>query len=254
MGVVSPRPSLRLLSAVLSALLATSPLTVAAAEPPAASAEDPAAQFELAEQYYRDGRYEDAAAILAALAETIPDPILFYNLGRAYESAGQLRPAVDAYKRYLEVAPDAKDADAVSARVGRLEERVAQQEEEAARAEAEPAAPPPPVVTPQTTDELEQPRPAVAPWVLLGVGGVGVIAGAAVAGVAASKHQDAKDEPVQSKAATLDDDAQGLALAGNVTMAVGGALALAGLTWGIVRLVQQRKRSDVAWTPGGLRF
>ena len=247
------RGSIQLLTALtVATALVGAPAAVRAAP---AGEDDAAAQFNEAEQLYRDGRYEDAAAILARLAETIPDPVLFYNLGRAHESAGQLEPAIEAYQRYLEVAPDADDAAAVAARVGRLEERVAARDAEA-EDEATPE-PPPPVVVEAPTDapgSTRGPGARVAPWVVLGVGGLGVVAGVAVAAVASSKHQDARDEPVQTTAAQLDDEAQGLALAGNVTIAVGGALALAGLTWGVVRLVRDRRRRDVAWTPAGVRF
>lgn len=226
----------------------------AAAQEPVAE-EDAAAQFELAEQYYRDGRYEEAAEVLARLAESIPDPVLFYNLGRAYESAGQLQPAVQAYERYLTLAPDAKDADAVAARVGRLQERVAEAAEEDART-PEPA-PPPPVVSPEVVD----PGPArsraatAAPWVLVGVGGGGVVAGIALVVSASSRHADARAERVQARAADLDAQSRRLALAGNIAFAAGGTLALAGLTWGLVRLRRdQRRRRDIAWSPRGVHF
>jgi len=221
---------------------------------PAEGEQDPAALFELADQYYRDGRYEEAAEILSQLAETIPDPVLLYNLGRAYESAGELESAVDAYERYLEAAPNAKDADAVTARVGRLRERVA--EEQAEAEDDPPPEPPPPVVQsePPTPAVERSPGARAAPWIVLGVGGATAATGLALALVASSKNRDARDEPVQSKAVSLDDDAQRFALVGNITMAVGGALAIAGLTWGLVRLGREKKRRRVAWAPGGVRF
>ena len=57
------------------------------------------------------------------MAESYPDPTLFYNLALAHESAGQLDRAIVAYERYLDLAPEAADADAVAARIGRLRER-----------------------------------------------------------------------------------------------------------------------------------
>ena len=209
--------------------------------------EDPTAQFDLAEQYYVDGRYEDAAEILSRLAKSFPDPILFYNLGRAHESAGQLEPAVAAYERYLALAPEAADADAVAARIGRLRERIA-----TADAAAEP---PPPVLVspPDDSPPPETPGRRPTPWVLLGVGSAGLVAGTAVAISAVTRSREAQDEPVQARAADFDAQAQRLALAGNITIAIGGAVALAGLTWGLLRLVRNRKRT-VALAPGGLRF
>ncbi len=234
-------------------LAAATPSVTARAEVPSREAtEDPAAEFDRAEGYYRDGRYEEAAEILLRLAESYPDPTLFYNLARAHESAGQLDRAIVAYERYLDLAPEAADADAVAARIGRLRER----------AESEDAPqPPPPIIesmesidtTPPASQRDGPPRRRTAPWVLLGVGSAGVAAGAVTAILAASRNREAQDEPVQARAAALETRAQRLALAGNISLAVGGTLALTGLTWGLVLVTRGRQR-QVAVAPSGLRF
>lgn len=240
-------------SVALATLLAVPPSPVRAAAPPRPAQDDPQALFERAEEHYTQGHYEDAAAVLERLTETHPEPVLFYNLARAYESAGQLEPAIAAYGRYLEVSPDAADADAVEARIGRLRERVA--DEADAEAEAQPQ-PPPPEVDREPVPTVASPRPAIAraaPWGLLALGGSGLIAGVALVLVGSARHDAARGEPVQARAASLDDDARRLALGGNVAFAVGGALAIAGLTWGLVRLRRDR-RDRVTAAPGVLRF
>ncbi len=235
----------------MTALALLSPAASAQAPSPAPSGEtlDPAARFDLAEQRYREGRYEEAAEILSSLAASFPEPVLLYNLGRAYESAGQLEAAIEAYSRYLEVAPDAADADAVRARAGRLRERA-----DAARAAASQPEPPPPPVLVQSPRPPRRPIARAAPWTLVGLGGAGLVAGIALAATARARNRNARDEPTQTRAADLDAQAQNLALAANVTLAVGGAVAIAGLTWGLVRLRRDRARSHTTTATYPVRF
>lgn len=210
--------------AISSALaLATAPRVASPAAPP--TADDAASKFDRAEALYGEGRYDEAIALLLELVREHPDPILRYNLGRAYESAGQIEEAIDAYESYLVAAPEATDRESVERRIERLRERLPP---------PTPPEPVPPVVKPTA------PRPIVAPWVLAALGGAGLVAGATLGGLALARRKDAVDARIQADAAAHLDDARRFATGANVAFAVGGALAIAGLAWGITALVQRK--------------
>lgn len=60
-----------------------------------------------------------------ALEEQRNDPTLYRDRGTCHERLGQPYPAIDDYRTYLTMAPDAGDADAVRVRLERLEDQVA---------------------------------------------------------------------------------------------------------------------------------
>ncbi len=68
------------------------------------------------------GRYIEGVALLARAYAERPHPNLLFNIGRAYESAGEFRPALEAYQGYLESKP--ADAAQVAEKIRVLEERV----------------------------------------------------------------------------------------------------------------------------------
>ncbi|MFO0677565.1 MAG: TonB-dependent receptor [Polyangiaceae bacterium] len=93
------------------------------------------------------GRLEEGIALLRQAYDTLPNPNVLYNLGRAYAAIGDREAAVEHFERYVASGPD--DKDEVLAEVKRLEAEI-----EAAK----PKADPPP--TPPSTTE---PTPAVVP-------------------------------------------------------------------------------------------
>lgn len=70
--------------------------------------------------------YKDAVRVFQKLVAVTPDeleadePLIFLQLGQAAQSAGELKAAVTAYERYLEVAPDSASAPAVRAQLPEL--------------------------------------------------------------------------------------------------------------------------------------
>lgn len=70
--------------------------------------------------------YKDATRVFNKLVAVTPDnleaeePLIFLQLGQAAQSAGDLKAAVTAYERYLEVAPDSASAPAVRAQLPAL--------------------------------------------------------------------------------------------------------------------------------------
>ena len=71
-------------------------------------------------------QYKDSVRVFQKLVAVTPDeleadePLIFLQLGQAAQSAGDLKAAVGAYERYLEVAPDSASAPAVKAQLPAL--------------------------------------------------------------------------------------------------------------------------------------
>lgn len=62
---------------------------------------------------YREGKFTDAAIAFDEAYQADPKPKYLYNLAKSREKADQLAAAVESYELYLEVAPEAEDADRV---------------------------------------------------------------------------------------------------------------------------------------------
>jgi tetratricopeptide (TPR) repeat protein len=203
--------------------------------------------FEQSEKLYREGKFREAAALLERAYTLDPEPTLLFNRARALESAGDLQDAVDAYALYLHKNPKAPDRLTVERRIetmkgqiaeraelARLREEQAKRREElelAAQKKVEPA-PPPLVVTEPVAVERTSMNPA--PWVLVGVGVAGVIAGSVFGLVASGKNSSAEEEPVQTTAAELAGDAKTFQTGANVAYVSGGVVAAGGLVWALL--------------------
>jgi tRNA A-37 threonylcarbamoyl transferase component Bud32/tetratricopeptide (TPR) repeat protein len=68
----------------------------------------------------RAGKLELAVAHYLEAHATAPDPDLLYRIGELYERMNRTSEAVMFLRRYLEEAPQAKDRDAVAAKIARL--------------------------------------------------------------------------------------------------------------------------------------
>lgn len=194
--------------------------------------DDPNVRFTRAETMYREGRYEEAIELLEGLIADYPEPILYFNLGRAHESSGRIEDAIAAYGNYLQADPDAQDRDSVLDRIARLQQRLPEPEPT-----SEPQLSLPPPVAPP-------PRPIVAPWVVAGLGGAGLVIGGTFAGLSRARSNDARDAPDQITAAGEHDTARRHAVAANIGFGVGGALLVAGVIWGITAVVKRRRASQ----------
>ena len=106
------------------ALLATQ--TASAQEQTAApAATDPALQeakaaFEEAQMLYTKEQFEDAAVKFMVAFDKKPFSSFLFNAAVANEKALQYQKAVDAFQKYLEIEPQAKDAADVRARIESL--------------------------------------------------------------------------------------------------------------------------------------
>lgn len=213
------------------------------------------ALFEESRGHYDAGRFDEAAALLEEAYRLQPEPILLYNMARAYEGAGRLEEAVDAYDRYLAGAGEVRDRGAIERRVQTLREQLARQRELEARA-SDAAAPAETVAAPEVAPA---PPPAggvdPVPWVITAIGVAGLGVGVVLGVLSQGAHDEAVTEPEHRRAVELQQSAYDLATGANAAFVAGGVIALAGLVWGLVSIASSRDGSDeraLRLTPNGV--
>ena len=200
-------------------VVAAAPVLAQEARDEAESPEDRAyALFQESVQKYREGRFEEAAALLEEANRLDPDPILVYNLARAYEGMGDFDEAVSAYEQYLREAPDAADRGAVEARVETLNRQLRERRELLSQSRA-------------NGESGGEGGIGPAPLFLLGLGGAAVGVGVVFGVLSNRAHQDAIDAPDFTSAYASQEDSRELATGANVAFAVGGVALLVGTAW-----------------------
>lgn len=209
--------SLRIARATALAIcmaLALAPSAVAQEE----SAEDRAFRlFQESVEQYRQGRFEVAAELLEEAYGLDADPVLIYNLARAYEGMGDFARSVEAYEQYLRQVPEAPDRGAIEARLQTLRREAAESQRHQAGGSPRPA----------PSDGIMGPLP----YFLLGLGAAAVGVGALFGILSSQAHQDAVDATDFTSAYTAQEDAEAFAAAANVSFVVGGAILLSGAAW-----------------------
>ncbi len=187
--------------------------------------------FDQAESEYQAGRFREAIALLLEAQRLAPDAVLHYNLARAYEGLGELDNALASYRAYLQADPSTKDRGAVEARIKTLEQLKADRE-------APPPKEPGPEPPPKDQPPPEPASPSVAPWVIAGIGALGLGAGGVLGAFSLSRSNEAEEpETSGERVVDLTDEATTFATAANVTFGVSGAVLAAGVIWGIVDVV-----------------
>lgn len=200
--------------------------------------------YQIATRYYDEGRFVEAAGQFEEAYELSGRSELLYNAYIAYRDAHQSRQAAAMLQRYLEAVPNAEDRVNLEARLAELERAVEQDEteaaqltdaerraqEEARRADEEAAA--------RREAEAE---PEVWPWIIAGIGGGALIAGAVVGGLAlgdaTALRSDCDSGGLCDPSEDLDERRSGiqtLALVSDVLLFGGGAIAAAGVILGLL--------------------
>lgn len=187
------------------------------------SAEDRAFRlFQESVEQYRQGRFEVAAELLEEAYELDADPVLIYNLARAYEGMGDFARSVEAYEQYLRQVPEAPDRGAIEARLQTLRREAAESQRHQAGGRR-----------PARSGGIMGPLP----YFLLGLGAAAVGVGALFGVLSNQAHQDALDATDFTSAFTAQEDAEAFAAAANVSFVVGGAILLSGAAWLGLRLL-----------------
>src|SRR5262249_43510136 len=149
--------------------------------------------FNRAEAEFKAEEFAKAAEHLREAYALTPKPILLYNLGLACAALGDAPCALDAFKRYLPAAPPDQTAK-VKLKIGEMDamekargDQAAKAQEAAKIADEERAKA---AEAARKADEerrrreaaeknAKRPPPSAVPWVIAGVGVLGVGAGAA---------------------------------------------------------------------------
>jgi hypothetical protein len=205
-------------------------------------------QFAKAEEAEAAGDRQGAVRRYACSLKLVPHPSTAYNLGTTAEKTGDLSMAVDAFKMYLSLAPDADDRAAIEARVARLEAKLAELRHDFP---LEPAAPPAPAPVPSAAPPTASGRASAAPvavvpaappesvhphrtagLVTLAGGAVALGTGVAFNLIARSKMSDCYREFAAGQSGALDqcDAARPFAYGSYGLFALSGALGVASLT------------------------
>jgi tetratricopeptide (TPR) repeat protein len=205
--------------------------------------------YEQGRQAYREGRYDEAITLLNESYRLKPEPVLMFNIAKAYESRGRLKEAIQAYEDFLKTAKEVPDRATIESKVVNLKAALQKEEDDArAKAKAEAAAKTPvnkPDVAPSlplARDEEASANPV--PWIIAGVGGAGLIAGGVLGGLALSKNGSVETATSQQEAQAARSSAEGMALGSNIAFGVGGAVLLGGAIWGIVDLTSSGERPN----------
>jgi tetratricopeptide (TPR) repeat protein len=209
--------------------------TAAPAQTPQARA---AELFNKGAEAYRRGDFKQAVALLLEAHTLDPQPVLLYNLGRAYEDSGDVDAAIATFSKYIAEDPKAGDRGAIEQRIERLkrqrDERVAlekQRDAERMRADAEKAD------RERQEREAAKARPgrSVGPYIVAGVGVAGLGTGVVFGLLSKSKHDSAsKASTNQQDAIDQQDTAKSFATISTVSFIAGGVLVAAGATWWIL--------------------
>src|SRR5881394_2762228 len=95
-------PSRTLLVFAAFVMLATAVQAAGPARAPSAQSSDAGELTLRAKAAFDRGNFAEAAELLTRAYAVKPSPALLYNLGRAYQQAGEKARAVEAYDRYLQ--------------------------------------------------------------------------------------------------------------------------------------------------------
>jgi hypothetical protein len=234
-------------SSLLAAAFTVAPVREAhaqgAAYPPAcAAAAVPQSESERAHTIYQAGKvqYDDKnydAAIVQfrdAYKRDCSKHDLLIIISRAYELKGDKVEALKALETYVERVPNSPDIMSHKNGIESLKKEIAAQK----------AAPPPPPGVGTTAPPAEVREHTIPPWIVVGIGGAGAIAGIVIlattpslpAGCNASTKECTKlsaDETPASLKQRQDDagKSQNQPTVGGVVIGIGAAFVVGGLLW-----------------------
>jgi tetratricopeptide (TPR) repeat protein len=147
---------------------------------------------------YRKGRFEEALRFYERAHALFPGPKTVFNLAQASRRLGRTAVALRYYRKYLQLSPDAPNADEVRQRIARLEAEVAETKTSPVVPAERPARLPAPLPPPPSPPLVAAP-PVAAPdadppgrprawyrrwyvWTAIGAAVVGGVVGGVVAG------------------------------------------------------------------------
>jgi len=235
---------------VLIALVATLAL------PRCARAERPATEAEArnltvqAKTAFDAGHFTEAANLLVRAYAASPSSTLLYNMGRAYQQAGDRTNAIDAYQRYLASESAPPDEGAIRHTIQQLQDEIAKEGALAERADREEREKRQAQAARVEAEERARHAPNALPWIVAGTGVGGLVAGGVFGALAVSAHRDAVSDPDVDSALSKQSSARSFATISNVAFIAGGTVALSGLLWGILDLHAAARSDKLSVTLG----
>ncbi len=185
------------------------------------------ALFEQSEHAYDAGRFGEAIRLLEQAWALKKEPVLLYNMGRAYEGAGDQRKAADKYEEFLRMSPDAQDRGALEKRIATLRREVAEREALARQAKEREDAD-------RKREEERRGAAGPIPLIVAGVGLAGVGTGVVFGVLSSKRHGDAVDDPTYAGAESKQSQAKTFATVANVCLIAGAVLVVGGVVWALL--------------------
>jgi tetratricopeptide (TPR) repeat protein len=210
--------------------------------------------FHRASDSYNRADYQAALSDFLEAATLYASPDFQYNIGLCYEKLNKPEEAIAAFETYLKTKRDVPDRANVEDRIARLREELER------RANA-PAPKPEPDGAPKPAPRDRSKPLVIAGAALTAVGAAVALGGGIGLGLAAKRRSDDldavqtggnPDELTFGEAGDLEDEGKRLELGQLVTVAVGGAIGLAGialLAVGLSRRRQAKSGPKAALTP-----
>jgi tetratricopeptide (TPR) repeat protein len=208
------------------------------------------ALYAAAQAAFHEGRFENSLQYFQRAYELTRRPALLYNLAVTYDRLRRDEEALAAFEQYLREEPNAENVREVEGRVAVLRQALARTTDPS-RAEATPLDTTPVETTtrveptPPDTAPIDRTPPIVAapsndagpgPWIVVGVGGAAVVAGAVLLAVAAADVaavEGASPGTRWSEVRGAYDRSEAESIAGGVLLGVGAAAAAAGVVWAV---------------------
>jgi len=122
--VVCPMTRHALSALLCIAALATTPAAIAGEADPAGRSgeqEAAAAAYKKGVGYFKEKRFSDAIREFNKAYRLDPNAVLVFNMARAFEELKEYASAIEFYRKYLEMAPDAQDRASVEESIRTLE-------------------------------------------------------------------------------------------------------------------------------------
>ena len=146
------------------------------------------------EAYGREQYDRDARLWTEAYGFDCSRPLVFLNLGQAFERAGDKRSAVAVYELLIERAPADTPAD-ISTRVETLRKEIAREDDELAKKKAADDARAAKEAAEKRAAAAPLERPfGIAPWIGVGIGGAAAVTGGVLLGVGLTQASSAADD------------------------------------------------------------
>lgn len=117
-----------IIAATIAVIGLSSPTVFAQSADPETLTDEQKSEFgrllNAAKDAFEAERYREAVEALELAYAILPEPNIHYRIGEAYELLGELEPAITAYQRYLDEAPDVRDRSLIERRIEDLERRL----------------------------------------------------------------------------------------------------------------------------------